>query len=98
MWTARADAELDVLPTILETARDQGVQHVDDIAAREAPLLGISEQLSRTYLRESLHFQLGRNELAGLRLFYEHCVAHGLAPAGLNVLPSFAGKANTSRH
>ena len=60
----------------------RGVRHLDEIAAREAPLIGISEELATRYLRDNLHFTLGREERAGLRRFYELCVAHELAPSG----------------
>ncbi len=50
------------------------------IAAREAEMLGITRELATRYLRENLHFKLGRKERDGLRKFYQLCVKHGLAP------------------
>jgi len=84
MWIASEAADRSELAGILNAARDQGVEHLDEIAGHEAPLVGISRELANTYLRDNLHFTLGAKEREGLRRFYELCVAHGLAPSGLD--------------
>jgi chorismate dehydratase len=76
---------------VLEAARDRGVAAAAEIAEREAPLVGISRGLALRYLRENLHFTLGPEERAGLRRFYELCVAHGLSPRGLESFLSKVG-------
>jgi len=83
MWIARPGFQAVEVAPILNTARDDGVRHARLIAAREAGALGISTQLAIRYLCENLNFRLERQERAGLRAFYELCVAHGLAPRGL---------------
>lgn len=86
-WVARADADVADVAAALSTARDRGLEQLDNIAAREAPPLGVSADLAKSYFRDNLHFTLGRQELNGLRRFYQLCVAHNLAPTGLeNVL------------
>lgn len=82
MWIAQADTDVRQLTPVLNASRDRGVQNLEAIAGREAPLVGISKDLARTYLRDNLHFRLGRSEWAGLRRFYELCVKHHLAPGG----------------
>jgi chorismate dehydratase len=82
-WIARPDVDGEEVSRILNAARDAGAQHLQEIAAREAPLLGISTELAAGYLHRNLHFQLGGEEQAGLRKFYDLCVKHGLTPAGL---------------
>lgn len=82
MWVARPGIELRELAAVLEAARDAGERHIATIAAREAPIVGISEELALTYLRDNLHFVIGKEELAGLRKFYQYCVIHGVAPGG----------------
>jgi chorismate dehydratase len=82
MWIARPDVDVSEVSGVLAAARDEGVRRVEEIAAREAAVLGISRELASEYLRDTLHFTLGRNEWAGLRRFYALCVAHGLAPKG----------------
>ena len=83
MWVARPDIDVSAVSTMLGAARDEGVRRVDEIAAREAAALGISSELAREYLRDTLHFALGGDEWAGLRRFYALCMDHELAPGGL---------------
>jgi chorismate dehydratase len=94
MWIARADADVSEMEAVLGVTRDQGVRHLREIAAREAPLVGISEEVAAKYLRDNLHFSIGAKERAGLRHFYDLCVAHKLAPSGLQ---DGIGKAGLAR-
>jgi chorismate dehydratase len=82
-WIARPEVDGRKVSLILNAARDAGTQHLDEIAARDAPQLGISTDVAISYLSSNLHFQLGGEERAGLRKFYQLCVKHGLAPSGL---------------
>jgi chorismate dehydratase len=83
MWIARPDVQAAEVAPVLNAARDDGLRQLARIAAREAATLEIPKELATRYLRNNLHFQLGRKERAGLRKFYQLCVKHGLAPAGL---------------
>lgn len=90
MWIARAEVQAVEVAPVLNAARDDGLRQLARIAAREATALGISKELAIRYLRDNLHFRLGRKERAGLRMFYQLCVKHGLAPAGLEpILDSY---------
>jgi chorismate dehydratase len=82
MWVGRDGIKSEGVSAVLNAARDGGLQHVDEIAEREGPLVSVSPELARQYFRENLHFVLGEEELAGLQRFYELCVAHGIAPDG----------------
>jgi chorismate dehydratase len=97
MWVGRQDAELGDVATVLNAARDRGLQHFNEIAAHEAPLLGISTQLAQSYFRDNLHFVLGAKEREGLHKFYSLCVKHGLAPSGLEGTLNESGKAAVRR-
>jgi chorismate dehydratase len=83
MWIARPDVDTTEMAAILSAARGEGLRQLAQIAGREAMALQISGELARHYLCENLHFTLGRKEREGLRRFYRLCVAHGLAPRGL---------------
>ena len=90
MWIARPDVQAVEVAPVLNAARDNGLRQLARIAAREAAALGIPRELATGYLRDNLHFKLGRKERAGLRKFYQLCVKHGLAPAGLEpILDSY---------
>jgi chorismate dehydratase len=82
-WAARANSDVEEVAPALAAARDRGLEQLDEIAGREAPPLGISVDMAKTYFRNNLHFTLGRQEVGGLRRFYELCVSHNLAPAGM---------------
>jgi chorismate dehydratase len=83
MWVARAGADLDGLDAALALARDAGLAHLEEIAAREAAPLGLSRPQCLSYLRDHLHFYLGQREQRGLELFYRKAAKMGLAPAGV---------------
>jgi len=82
MWIAREGLDVGEVAVTLGAARDNGVQHFGQIAAQEAPLVGVSHETAIRYFRDNLHFVLGKAELVGLRKFYDLCVKHALAPAG----------------
>lgn len=85
VWAARKGTDLGELPRLLCAARDRGVAGANDIARREAPLLGIDPELARRYLTCNLHFTLGSAERSGLRLFRRLVHQTGLAPEGVDV-------------
>jgi chorismate dehydratase len=85
MWVAHPDAELDGLETALGAARDAGLAHLDEIAAREAAPLGLTRPQCVAYLRDSLYFYLGPNEQRGLELFYKKACQLGLVPHGVEL-------------
>lgn len=85
MWTARAGVDLGTIEQALAEARDDGVAHLAEIAAVEAPRLGLTQPECLDYLRDNLYFYLGPRELAGLRLFHELAQKMALAPRGVEL-------------
>jgi chorismate dehydratase len=83
MWIARTDSDLDRLSSLLETARDEGLDHLDELARQEAPRVGLPATECAAYFRENLRFHLGVREQQGLELFYRLAEKHALAPAGV---------------
>jgi chorismate dehydratase len=79
-WVARPDVPTAEVETRLAAARDRGVEHLREIAAAEAPLLGIDTELAFHYLRDNLHFTFGREEFAGVERFARLCARRGLVP------------------
>lgn len=82
------------LGDLLDHARDYGLEHLPELAAREAAAGALGPGGEATpaaleyYFRQSLRYRLGDEELAGVRRFRELCVAHGLVgPADGPVLP-----------
>jgi chorismate dehydratase len=85
MWTARAGADLGGIETALSEARDLGLEHLSEIADKEAAPLGLSRPECVAYLRDNLHFSLGPAELRGLELFYRLALKMNLAPPGVEL-------------
>jgi chorismate dehydratase len=77
MWVARPGVDISAVETVLAETRDRGVTHLDEIAAAEAPLLGIDAECARNYLRDNLHFVLTESEIRGLQRFGQLCQKHG---------------------
>lgn len=85
MWTARAGMEFDGLDAALAESRDLGVAHLEEIAAVEAPPLGLTTPECLSYLRDNLHFYLGEREQRGLELYQRLATGLGLAPQGVEL-------------
>ncbi len=80
MWIARPGIDTSALSTALEQARDDGVAHLEQIAADAAAAVHMSPNMCLSYLRDNLHFYLGSREQQGLELFRHHATRLGLAP------------------
>lgn len=80
-WAGRAGAlgaeDIDVL----QAARDQGVAHPADIAARMYPEDPHRQEIAIRYLRDNMKYHLGPDERAGLETFYGYAAELGLVPA-----------------
>jgi chorismate dehydratase len=79
--------EIEELAAILNEVRNLGVASVEAIARREHQAVGLSYEDCLVYLRDHLHFRLGKEEAAGLELFRQHAVRRGLAPKGRHFFP-----------
>lgn len=80
MWVARSDADVTGLDAALAQTRDAGRANLQAIAEKEAAPLGLTVPQCLSYLRDNLHFDLGRRERDGLQLFRKKAAELGLAP------------------
>jgi chorismate dehydratase len=80
LWVIRPGVPLGQIESALGDARDDGVAHLDRIAADEAGSLGLTVPQCYSYLKDNLHFFLGLEERRGLRLFHEKAIHLGLLP------------------
>lgn len=78
MWMARAASVDKVKGIDFVAARDEGLVHVDQIAARYEERLGLAREELRRYLLENICFELDEELRAGLELFYVLAHKHGL--------------------
>jgi chorismate dehydratase len=84
VWAGRAGAIDAGGVAAMQAARDAGVAASDDVARQYYPDDDEKAAVGARYLRENMKYQLGEDELAGLRRFYG-------AAADLRFVPS-AGK------
>jgi chorismate dehydratase len=92
VWAVREGVNLRGVDRALRQARDYGLAKVGPIAQREAAKLGLDPGFCRRYLSNILSFDLGEQELAGLRKYYELARDLDLVPAGVEL--EFYGAAN----
>ena len=86
MWATQTGTEIGRTAELLALSRDRGVQNLAAIAGREAPLLGLSEQVAIEYLTKNLYYRLGKAERAGLARFHELAVKQKIAPEGIDLV------------
>ena len=77
-WIARAGVDLGDLPARLESAKRDGLGHVDELVERYAVPRGWPAELARRYMTDFLKYDIGEPELTAIRLFHEKAAAHGL--------------------
>ena len=82
MWIARPGADRPWLDETFAAARDAGVECFEQIARRESPVVGISEDFCLSYLRDNLTFRLGPRQRQGLARFFELARGLGLTTSG----------------
>jgi len=76
-WAGRAGAAGRREIAALQAARDQGVEHTDEIAAEYCgPARAV---LGRRYLRENMRYRLGARETEGLQRYYDLAARHDVA-------------------
>ncbi len=86
MWVARQEANTDGIDDALSHARDLGLERISEIAAEEAPRLGLSESVALNYLTKNLHYHLTSAERSGLKLFCELAAQHNLVKSDVEIV------------
>ncbi|MFN3653153.1 MAG: menaquinone biosynthetic enzyme MqnA/MqnD family protein [Armatimonadota bacterium] len=82
IWAAPADRDLARLTAALTRAKQWGLRRRDQLAARGAEDLGLPLSVARQYLYESIQYDLGEAERAGIERFCELAVRNGVLPEG----------------
>ena len=77
MWmTAKDRVEID-----FAAARDEGIEHADDIASNYADQIGLSRDEMRDYLTNSISYTPDDSMLAGMELYFQLAHRHELIDA-----------------
>jgi len=86
LWASRPGVEVGTIEETLCCCRDRGIESLEQIAAREAPLLKIPETTAVDYLKNNLKFHLGPAEQNGLALFHRLAARRGFADEGVELV------------
>lgn len=78
---AAADEELRGIADVFRISRDEGLQHIEELAAEWATRLGLSRQMIVDYLSRNIHYYLDEDCIAGMKLFFRYA-------SELKILPS----------
>ena len=79
-WFARAGAVDAEQEDIFRVAKQKGLSRVDAIAAEHSARSGLAEASLRSYLTESIRYDLGDEELRGLERFWSEAASARLLP------------------
>lgn len=85
LWVTSREELIGSASKLLQEAKRRGLATLDVLAQREARRLGLGPEFCRKYLSENIHYELGEEELAGLRQFYLYAISMGLASKGVNL-------------
>lgn len=82
-WAVRKAALADEeqaanIAQAFQRSRDNGLQHIPEIASAWAPRLGLSAKLISEYLTENVDYFLDPDNLEGLRLFFRYGAESGI--------------------
>jgi len=92
-WAARESAaseeQLAQAAEAFRDSRDEGLQHIHEIARDWHVKLSLPEETLSRYLTHNIHYVLDSENLAGMQLFFRLAASYGILPAApeLRVVP-----------
>jgi len=100
-WAIREDTaaeeELSRVADMFRESRDEGLNHIHEIANEWSSRLSISPAAVRRYLTESIHYYLDRDSVSGMKLFFELAASYGVLPPApeLRLVPELTFRNST---
>jgi chorismate dehydratase len=85
VWVTKSGSKLHGLSKLLIDARECGLESVDEIADIEAGRLGMEKEHCLWYLKELIKYNLGEQEILGLRSFYDYALEMGEVKDGVKI-------------
>lgn len=77
-WVTKCDKKLHGFDKILQKTKKNGIKAIDEISEIEAGRLNFSKHECLYYLSKSIIYDLGENEVKGLKKFYDYALKLGL--------------------
>ena len=62
------------------SARDEGLQHLDEVIANYGPDIGLEKNEMRSYLAENISYSITDTMLQGMELYFDLAAKNGLIP------------------
>jgi len=85
VWVTKSGSKLHGLSKLIIDAKAYGLKFVDEIADSEAGRLGMGKERCLWYLKESIKYNLGEQEIRGLKSFYDYALEMGEVKDGVKI-------------
>jgi chorismate dehydratase len=76
-WVAKSKSKLHGVERLLNDAKEHGLKSLNKIACLEAERLKLGRYRCLRYLEESIRYDLGEQEIRGLKSFYKYALEMG---------------------
>ena len=85
VWVTKSESKLLGLSKLLIDAKEYGLKYVNEIADSESERLKMGKARCLWYLKESIKYNLGDEEIRGLRSFYDYALEMGEVDEGVKI-------------
>ena len=85
VWATKAESKLKGLSELLVDAKEHGLKCINEIADIEAKRLEMEKERCFRYLKESIKYNLGEQEIRGLKTFYDYALEMGEVREGVKI-------------
>ena len=85
VWATKAESKLKGLSELLVDAKEHGLKCINEIADTEAKRLEMEKERCFRYLKESIKYNLGEQEIRGLKTFYDYALEMGEVKEGVKI-------------
>jgi chorismate dehydratase len=85
VWVTKSGSKFHGLSKIIIDAKEYGLKFVDEIADAEAGRLRMEKERCLWYLKESIKYNLGEQEIRGLKFFYDYALEMGEVKDGVKI-------------
>ncbi len=84
-WITRSKSKLHGVGKLLTEAKEHGLESLNEIACLEAERLKLGKDRCLQYLKESIRYNLGEQEIKGLESFYNYALEMGEVSEGIKI-------------
>ncbi len=85
LWVTRSKSKLQGIEKLLTDAKERGLKSLNEIACLEAERLKLRKDRCLKYLKESIRYDLGEQEIKGLKSFYKYAMEMGEVSEGIKI-------------